>query len=228
MPLRDGRRKLFHGRSLSATQDNKLRHIYIMCLLLFNTNSSCCMPLHFLLTEAILCHGGSMELVCLFNRLGIEASLDTNSRYATYVVEKRITEGIKPCMQDGILTVDNVDILQSNAVVSSLDATRSWHGTSVQCIQPLPKSEELSLQELVITTCACDQDRFQSPIPVQRQKRRRRTIIEACSPHTQMVVPRHEVIKSTYTTITSDLNLQELTCPSMTLSNFLPDCNREN
>ena len=57
-----------------------------------------------------------MELVRLFNRFGIVASVDTTNRYATYIVEKRISEGIKPRMQQGMLTVvtiDNVDILQS-------------------------------------------------------------------------------------------------------------------
>ena len=83
MPVRYGRRKLFPGHNLpAATPDKKLRHLYITCLLLFNTNSSCCTPLHFLLTEALLCHGGSMELV-----IG-SASVDTNSRYATNSGEK--------------------------------------------------------------------------------------------------------------------------------------------
>ena len=116
-----------------------------------------------------------------------------------------------------VVTIDNVDILQSNTVVSTLDATRSWHGTSVQCIQPLPNSEQLSPQEIVVTTRTCDQNQSQSPIPVQCHKRRRRTLMEACSPHTQMVVPRHEIIENTYTAIVSELNLQELTCPSLSL-----------
>ena len=82
----------------------------------------------------------------LFNRFGMVSSLDTNSRIATYIVQKRIIEGIKP-MEFGMLTVvsiDIVDILQPNAVVSALDAMRSWHGTSVQCIQPQPKSDKLT------------------------------------------------------------------------------------
>ena len=46
-------------------------------------------------------------------------------------MQKRIIEEIKPSIQFGILmvvSVDNVDILQSNAVVSVLDATRSCKG----------------------------------------------------------------------------------------------------
>ena len=119
MPIRDSQRKLFNADIPPSTQDNQshVRILYIISLLLFNTNSSCYMPLHYLLTEAILCHGGSTEL-------GIVASLDTSSRLGTHVVEKRIVEGIRPSLQFGMLciaTIDNVDILQSHAVVSSLE-----------------------------------------------------------------------------------------------------------
>ena len=224
MPIRDGRRKLFTGHSSPVTQDNKMRHLYILCLLLFNTNSSCYMPMHFVLTEAILCYGGSMELVKLFNRFGMVSSLDTNNRIATYIVQKRIIEGIKPSIQFGMLTVvsvDNVDILQSHAVVSALDATRSWHGTSVQCIQPQPKSDELTQQEIVVSSQSQPDD-SQSPIPVQRLKRRRRTLAEACSPHTQMVTPRHESTEDTYKAICNELDIQELSCTFLSLNNFLP------
>ena len=63
------------------------------------------------------------------------SSLDTNNRIATCIVQKRTTEGIKPSIQFGMLTVvsvDNVDILQSNAVVLTLDATGvGWYFCSV-------------------------------------------------------------------------------------------------
>ena len=128
MPIRDSRRKLFNADIPPSTQDNQshVRILYIISLLLFNTNLSCYMPLHYLLTEAILCHGRSTELIRVFNKLGIVASLDTSSRLGTHVVEKRIVEGIRPSLQFGIATIDNVDILQSHAVVSSLDATRNF------------------------------------------------------------------------------------------------------
>ena len=48
-----------------------------------------------------------------------------------------------------VVSIDNVDILQSHATVSSLDTTRSWHGRSVQCIQPLPKTAHLTNEEMV-------------------------------------------------------------------------------
>ena len=141
--------------------------------------------MHVLLTETILCHGGSLELVKIMNRLGASASLDTCNRLATMIVEKRLKNGIKQSLVPGMLTVvsvDNIDILQPHAVVSATDATRSWHGTSIQCMQPLPSTGRLSMEERVTNISqAPDQstdthptDNTHSP----RHKRRRRTLTE--------------------------------------------------
>jgi len=51
------------------------------------------MPFQYLLADAILCMGGSTELVKMFNRLGIVTSLDTHDRIATAVVTQRINKG---------------------------------------------------------------------------------------------------------------------------------------
>ena len=113
------------------------------------------MPFHLLLTEAIQCHGSSLELVKFFNRIGAAAALDTSNRLATHVVQQRILQGIEPELTENTLTVvskDNIDILQTHAMVSSMDATRSWHGTSVQCVQPLPLSATLPHTEVSQTT----------------------------------------------------------------------------
>ena len=50
-----------------------------------------------------------------------------------------------------IVSVDNIDILQPHAFVSYTDASRSWHGTSVQCAQPLPVTGVLQQEELTTT-----------------------------------------------------------------------------
>ncbi len=118
-----------------------------MCVLLFNANHACSAPLHVLLTETILCHGGDQVLVQIMNGIGAVASLDTSNRLATHVVQTRLVKGIKPSLIPNALTivsVDNIDILQPHAVVSSLDATQSWHGTSIQhkTVQ-LPQAQQL-------------------------------------------------------------------------------------
>ena len=81
------------------------------------------MPLHVLLTKAIFCNGGSQELVRLLNRVGAVASLDTVNRLNTQVAVRR--GKLKPDAFT-IASVDNIDILQPHAAVSSTDATR-WH-----------------------------------------------------------------------------------------------------
>lgn len=89
----------------------------------------------------MLCHGGTLELVQILNRLGAVASLDTVNRVATQIVEMsmRIIPELQP-QKLVTVSIDNVDILESHGFVSCQDATRSWHGTSVQCVQPLPIS----------------------------------------------------------------------------------------
>ena len=74
------------------------------------------------------------------------------------------------------------------------------------------KSDKLTLQEIVVNSHSQPDD-SQSPIPVQHLKQRCRTLAKACSPHTQIVTPRHERTEISYKCICSDLNIQELSCP---------------
>ena len=61
-------------RSLSHDE----RTVYALCVLLF---PQCYVPLHLPLTDLILCHGGTTELVTVLNRFGAVASADTHSRF---------------------------------------------------------------------------------------------------------------------------------------------------
>ena len=101
------------------------------------------MPLQFLLTDATLCMGGSTKLVKILNRVGAAVSLDTYEHLATLVATQRIQLGIHSELVNDTLTnasIDNIDILQRHAMVSSSQSKRSWHGTSVQCVQPMPST----------------------------------------------------------------------------------------
>ncbi len=193
--VRSRKRKLFESES-DVANTKHIRQLYALCTLFFCTNNQCSMPFHFPLSDAILCHGGSLELLRILNRVGAVASIDTNSRLATQVSHERIQQGIEPDVIPRTLTVvsiDNVDILQPHAFVSSTDATRSWHGTSVQCVQPLPNSCTATDDEI---RSRPPQSRKQpasspiaSPIPVEKCKRRRRTLKEMPSPHSSICVP---------------------------------------
>ncbi len=75
---------------------------------------------------------------------------------------------------------------------AGLDASRSWHGTSTQLIQPLTVSGDLSQEDV------CTQNELShiprsysqatspinSPMPINKSKRQRRTLTEQPSPHT--------------------------------------------
>ena len=106
--VRQSRRKLF--------QNEKKRYIrvfYALSVLQFCTNITCSAPLHILITEAVLCHGGSLELVRILNRLGAAASVETVNRLATYIVQARINTGIKPELESNRFTTYQLTILIS-------------------------------------------------------------------------------------------------------------------
>ena len=184
------RRKLFEHES-EVLQTKQIRQLYIIALVLFSANAQCSMPFHSLLTEATLCHGGSHELVKLLNRVGAISSIDTHHRLATQVVEERIATGVLPHIELRA-SIDNIDILQPHAFVSCTDATRSWHGTSGQRMQPLPITgileEDDMLAELHFNSHKHPATSpTASPVPVAKSKRRRRTLTEHYSPHTSLV-----------------------------------------
>ena len=86
-----------------------------------------------------------------------------------------------------VVSIDNVDILQPHSFVSNTDATRSWHGTSVQCIQPLPHTCTVSNEEIkdhpIRARKHPHSSPIASPIPVVKHKRQWRTLKEIPSPH---------------------------------------------
>jgi len=194
------RRQLFSQQELIesfGTMNSKsMKQLYCLLTILFCTNSQCSMPLQYLLSDAILCLGGSTELVKIFNRIGAVASLDTHDRIATCAVTDRIAKGIRFELEPQTLTVvsiDNIDILQRHAMVSSTESKRSWHGTSVQSVQPMPKGIVLSEHEFHCATQEtlenepatktenstahlrkhCSSSPAMSPAPRQVEKRRR-------------------------------------------------------
>ncbi len=199
--VRQSKRKLFHDEAADVSVTTKtIRLLYALSVLQFCTNSMCNVPFHIVLTEAVLCHGGTLELVRILNRLGAVASIDTANRLATHIVQTRLSRGIKPDLQPQKFTavsIDNIDILQSHGFVSCQDATRSWHGTSVQCVQPLPFSGHLTPEDLLThvpqdtgnTRKRLPTSPAGTPIPTEKHKRRRRTLTEQASPHTGLVNP---------------------------------------
>ena len=95
--VRQSKRNLFADTgSLSSISPRSCRLFYALSVLQFCTNSTCCVPLHALLAETVMCHGGTLELVHILNRLGAVASVETVNRLATHIVHQRLSTGVQP------------------------------------------------------------------------------------------------------------------------------------
>ena len=130
-----------HDQTLYA-HTKKVRQFYCLCTLLFCTNNRCCMPVHLLLTDVIKAGGGSSECVKILNRFGAVASEDTHSRLVTFVSSMRANEIYLELTPQAfrLASLDNIDVLMSHASAYAGKPSNIWHGTSIQCVEPKPKS----------------------------------------------------------------------------------------
>ena len=128
------------GKSKENTT-KRTRRFFIVSAILFCTNDQYSMPLHTLLTDMVHSQGGSDLLIRILNRLGVCASFDTLLRYIQYKVQcSNVKEGNDLLKPDAftIVSADNIDTLHSYAQVCKGVHSSSWHGTSIQAVQPLP------------------------------------------------------------------------------------------
>lgn len=147
--------------------------------------------MQFLVTEAVVCLGGSSELVKILNRLGIAISLDTYNRISTDIATERIRRGILSELVPSTLTVvsiDNIDILQRHAAVATSVKNRSWHGTTVQCVQPLPESSILCNEEKLASISTTSSPAFvpTSPVPCSHEPLPSQANVPECSSTAQL------------------------------------------
>ena len=139
-------RKLKDQDSLCNSK-KKLRQFFILCSILFCVDDRCSLPLHVLLADLIESQGGSEYLIQALNRLGICSSHDTLKRAIQSKVQAK-----HPCsnlFNSGAFTtisVDNIDFLHSFATVFKGNRNSSWHGTTVQLVQPLPSLAPIQTQ----------------------------------------------------------------------------------
>lgn len=125
----------------SINSVRNIRRAFCICVLFFTINSRCSFPMHTLIADAIETCGGSSRLKKILNRLGICACIDEHERYIQYRVQQiKINGPMSPYPQSPftIVSADNLDWLHGYSRVHSGKQQSSWHGTTVQVVQPQP------------------------------------------------------------------------------------------
>ena len=119
----------------------KLRRFTCMCMLMYCMDDRCYLPLHCLITDLIDSCGGSTKLIRYLNRLGICSSLDTLSRVIQQHVNMREHKGPEQELHSSammVVSADNIDFMHRYAHNYCGRQSTSWHGTTIQIVQPQP------------------------------------------------------------------------------------------
>lgn len=134
------------GRELSGSQQSptykhtkKVRRFFIYCLLMYCIQLSYKSPIHLALTDAIEVCGGSRELIRILNRLGVSVSTDVHDNFVATIAEEARQTKVWDLFDPEIFTIitaDNFDLLKRHAAVYCGNQYRSFHGTTIQVVQP--------------------------------------------------------------------------------------------
>ena len=129
------------SRKENTTHVRKVRRVFATCVMLFTINRQCSFSLHTAIADAVESCGGSTGLQQLLNHVGACASIDTHARYVQHRVQEKSKQGAMACYPATSFTAvstDNLDFIHKYSRVYSGNQGCSWHGTTVQIVQPKP------------------------------------------------------------------------------------------
>ena len=138
----------------------KVRRFFIYCLLMYCIQPSSKSPIHLALTDAIEVCGGSRELIRILNRLGVVVSSDVHDNFVTTIAEKERQKKMWDSLDPSIFTlasVDNFDLLKSHAAVFCGNQYRSFHGTTMQIVQPDPTLKVHAIEPQCTSPTPCSE-----------------------------------------------------------------------
>ena len=119
---------------------------------MFCTNPKSPTPIHDVIADVTEVCGGSRQLIQILNRLGCASFADTHDRYITQYAMVQCQSTIWDDIPNNVFTissVDHFDMLQSYTAVYCGDQQWSYHGTTLQLVQPNPNSLVLSSSAVV-------------------------------------------------------------------------------
>ena len=118
----------------------KIRRLFLLCTMMFITDDRCSVPMHILIADLVESQGASGVLHRMLNQIGVCASQDTLSRFMQHkVTNSNLMTDMYLCRDSfSIVSADNIDFLHKHARSYKGKDNTSWHGTTVQVVQPLP------------------------------------------------------------------------------------------
>ncbi len=129
-----------HDPLLPSQHSKKVRRLYLLSVLFYCINDRCSMPFHTLVTDLVEGQGGSALLIKILNRLGVCSSADTLARFIQYKVTSLEQQPIPFSDPEShtVVSIDNIDTMHPYARNNMGKQKSSWHGTSIQVVQPMP------------------------------------------------------------------------------------------